>query len=523
MKNKKSFPYFPLILATFPVLSLLGHNIQEVYLSTALRPLIWILGGIILIWAVFFIVVRSFQQAGYITFWVILLFFSYGRVYNALKSIEILNFTLGRHRFLLPIWIFLFVFGTYLIIKNIKENKKLTTLLNAFSIFLLIIPLYQIIHYEVRALNAQKQVSEIVTSQTSHPIDLQQESMPDIYVIVLDAHLRTDVLKETFDLDNQAFVDTLTDMGFYIAPCSMSNYAYTPLSMSSFFNMEYIPDLGNDFVSPNTDKTPLFELIKNNAVRKILEDLGYESYSLVSYQPIAWNDADHYYPLDAASLPVADKKYLMSNFERMLFESTLVKVVFDQSVINTEESIIPSGYPFADHVRQQWYIFDKLQEIAPIRGPKLVFAHINIPHPPYVFYPDGSLIQDPPELPWVVPLPWDEYLQFYSWGTQFVDNAIVPVLETIISESDSPPIILVLGDHGADSANRLAVLSAFYVPEKVKEKIPGDITLVNYFRVIFNEVFGANYEILENNSYLCTQEDPYNFELYKETMPNCNP
>jgi len=55
---------------------------------------------------------------------------------------------------------------------------------------------------------------------------------------------------------------------------------------------------------------------------------------------------------------------------------------------------------------------------------------------------------------------------------------------------------VITGDHGADSANRLAVLSAFYVPDTVKAQITPDISLVNYFRVIFNGVYGANYEIL---------------------------
>jgi hypothetical protein len=287
--------------------------------------------------------------------------------------------------------------------------------------------------------------------------------------------------------------------------------------------MEYVQNLSSDFVPPNTDRTLLFELINHNTVRKNLESLGYSTYSLASYQNIAWTDADHYYPLDAASLPALDDQTVLSGFERMFYDTTIVRILFDYNGGKTTSNKIPVNYPFADHVRQQWTILKELQEISSLRGPKLVWAHLTMPHAPYVFYPDGSLIPDPPPLPWVVPLPWDQYLQYYSWGVQYTNNAIVPVLEAIISNSDTPPIIVLTGDHGADSDNRLAVLSAFYVPDQVKEKIPEDITLVNYFRVIFNEMYGSNYQILDNFSYLSTQEEPYNFTLYPETMPNCIP
>ena len=61
-------------------------------------------------------------------------------------------------------------------------------------------------------------------------------------------------------------------------------------------------------------------------------------------------------------------------------------------------------------------------------------------------------------------------------------------------QNSDTPIIVVTGDHGADSANRLAVLSAFYVPDNVRAAISPDISLVNYFRVIFNGVYGAQYK-----------------------------
>ncbi len=521
MKTKEAFPIYPILFAAYPVLSLLGHNIQEVFLRTGLRPLIFIVGGAVLLWIAFWLLTRSLQKSALLTLLMIVLFFSYGRVYQALRLVELSGFVLCRHRFLLPLWAVLGGLGSWLLLKRVQEIKNLTILLNMFSIFLLVIPLYQIVEYELRARRAQNSTLENITSQLPAGTALNPESLPDVYVILMDAHLRTDVLKETFDLDNQAFIDTLTEMGFYVPPCSMSNYAYTPLSLSSFFNMQYLQEMSPEFQPPNNDRAALYELVRHSSVRQIFETLGYTTYAMVSYQPIAWTDADYYF--QTVDLPAEDNSVALSNFDRMLYDSTLARVFFDYSGTNGSINSIPANYPYADHVRQQWFILNKLQEIASERGPKLVFAHLNIPHAPYVFHPDGTLIAEPPPLPWVTPISWEEYIQYYSWGVQYGDNAILPVLRKILADSDTPPVILLLGDHGADSANRLAVLSAFYLPDDVKSDISPNISLVNFFRVVFNGVFGADYEVLEDLSYLSTQEDSYNFTVYPETMPDCIP
>lgn len=80
MKTKEAFPIYPILFAAYPVLSLLGHNIQEVFLRTGLRPLIFIVGGAVLLWIAFWLLTRSLQKSALLTLLMIVLFFSYGRV-----------------------------------------------------------------------------------------------------------------------------------------------------------------------------------------------------------------------------------------------------------------------------------------------------------------------------------------------------------------------------------------------------------------------------------------------------------
>ena len=66
-------------------------------------------------------------------------------------------------------------------------------------------------------------------AQTLNP----PEQLPDVYYIILDGYGRDDSLLEIYNYDNSSFLDNLSDLGFYTANCSRSNYAKTRLSLTS--------------------------------------------------------------------------------------------------------------------------------------------------------------------------------------------------------------------------------------------------------------------------------------------------
>ena len=216
-----------------------------------------ILLGTLLVWAAWRMVGCSWQKSAFLTTWVLLLFFTYGHVYTALK---IPGWAVARHAILLPLWAILWLGGSAVIWKFLRPGKQLTMVMNTISVFLLLVPVFQIGSYTFRTWQARRDVSATSTVQASTAVLTPPDELPDIYVIVLDSHERTDVLKETYGLDNQPFVDSLTELGFYVAPCSMSNYAYTPLSISSILNMNYIDQMGEWFDPQGQDRTPCLSL-----------------------------------------------------------------------------------------------------------------------------------------------------------------------------------------------------------------------------------------------------------------------
>ncbi len=171
------------------------------------------------------------------------------------------------------------------------------------------------------------------------------------------------------------------------------------------------------------------------------------------------------------------------------------------------------------HVILTQFALDRLPDIPAIAGPKFTFVQIFIPHLPYVFGPDGEIMTDPGyydnSLGYPANVTYEK--KGYINQVQFIDKRILPVLQTIIKNSKNPPIIILMGDHGLNGNNRRTNLLAYYLPGKGSAKLYPTISLVNSFRLIFDEYFEANYPLLPDETYITdttTAPDAY---------PDCAP
>jgi hypothetical protein len=158
------------------------------------------------------------------------------------------------------------------------------------------------------------------------------------------------------------------------------------------------------------------------------------------------------------------------------------------------------------------YSLDELPVIAQLRGPKLVFAHIMLPHPPYVFGPDGEE-QD---------LSWDSsnvalLHQGYRDQVLYANKRILPIIDVILAESKGNVIIVLEGDHGLieykDATEHMKNLNAYYFPDHDYSDLYPWITPVNSFRVILSDFFGQNYPLLKDQSYFSIYSADKTFDL----------
>jgi hypothetical protein len=173
------------------------------------------------------------------------------------------------------------------------------------------------------------------------------------------------------------------------------------------------------------------------------------------------------------------------------------------------------------------YLLNTIPEAADIPGPKFVFAHIVIPHPPFIFGPDGEEVSHDFRFNFMdgdaYPGTREMYRTGYRDQLAYLNGRLEDLVLSILADSVQPPIIILQGDHGpgmgldyesAESTNmeeRLGIFNVYLLPDFPADKFSPDITPVNSFRLIFHHYLGADLPLLPNHSYYSTWSQPFDF------------
>jgi hypothetical protein len=518
MKKFKYIPFHPFLLSFYPVLALLSFNISQVDIWVVWRPLLVVTIGTMIILGFLAVFIKPLQKTAVVTSFILLMFFSYGHIHQILVNSKGLIFEISHHKFLGSIFFVLTLSGVIVIIKRLKKTEVINKTLNVIALAAVILTILPVISYSNQLSNSKKNRPE--GEQTEISFSGTKQEMPDIYYIILDSYTRADALKLDFNFDNSGFIDQLEKMGFYVGSCSRSNYSFTEVSMASALNINYLSDINAKMHPGSSDLTIATGLIQNNFVRRQLEAIGYRIVAFeTGYSWNQWLDADLYLAPNTNPLLIAD----LQPFEEMLIRSTVLDLIADTNKSFLSGSIRSSNIPHHGlHVKRTLYTMEWLENMPSVAGPKFVYAHINVPHVPFIFKPDGSLVDDLNYYRGSQDYPInDQYFnKGYTNQVQFLNNRIPEIARRIINNSNRPVIIILQGDHGIKDHNRLEILNALYFSGN-NEKVGKDLTPVNTFRIIFNQFFNGQFPILENHSYLSTYELPYDLTSVPETAPDC--
>lgn len=173
---------------------------------------------------------------------------------------------------------------------------------------------------------------------------------------------------------------------------------------------------------------------------------------------------------------------------------------------------------------------DRLHIPAGYNRPTFVFAHITIPHPPFIFVPRGKK-SDCPSISIADGshrIKGSEqrrqiYIKEYREQLQYVNLRIIKILDHIKATSTRPLMIVLQGDHGPGSTlnwdqiektyflERLGILNAFHFPDGHTNGVYDTISPVNTFRLILNKLFATSLPILEDVSFMSNWLNPYLF------------
>lgn len=517
----KHVALFPFLFALYVILAPLTRNLQDLRPSQALRPLGALLvlaaAGLLLLRAVF----RDGHYAAYLVFLALAFIFVFGHLSRVIESRPAAD----SQGFRLPL---LLAWGGLLAYLGLRRTwlrfggaGRVTPFLN----FIVAVALFSqsIISTSVFLQPGviPSQVEGAILPVTGDLVPLDCSSHPDIYYIILDAYGRSDVLDAEYGVDNSEFLASLERKGFYVASQSHSNYIQTVLSIPSALNFAYLaPE------PPGTDGLEYFSrLIAENRLMLSLEKCGYRSMSLKS----GFSFTNH---LDVDVTLVEGSVF--NDFENLLLASTPLELLAEMLGLQ------PLEYSYPAHRARVLFSFKELAELPHIPGPKVVFAHIVSPHPPFVFDADGRQVEpassytlnDGDEFGGS----WEEYRSGYSAQVQFVDRKLQEAIDAILAGSSTPPIIILQGDHGPgghlswDSPEqsclweRTSIFNAYYLPGGA-QGLYSSITPVNSFRVVLNRFFGAELDTLVDQTFYSSQRHPrqiIDITRRRESTENCS-
>lgn len=504
---KFSYPIHPFLFALFPIFFLYENNINEVLPEVLVKPVFWTLVITLIIYFILKFLFKNIDKTAILLSLFVLVFFSHGHFHNLLgeKKYLISGFEIGTDKILFSIWAILFALGIFLLIKKFPKNMNpYTKLLNIISLLLVVFSIVNILFYEVRTqrlfrtrdINSENQVS--LNNSTNNIT-----TKPDIYYIILDRYGANKTLQEIYGFDNSPFTDFLENKGFYIAYDSKANYPKTSHSLATSLNLKYINYLSNQAENRQSDETLLYPLLGDYKVEEFLRSIGYKYYHLGSWwEPTKTNkNADLNFILGSTFLN-------FDEFSNKLLSTTMFTPIARKLTVGTT-------YSFNDQHRARiLFQFDKLNQVPDLDSPKYVFAHILLPHEPFVLDENCRAI-------YTEDAKKKTNSENYVNQTKCANKKLKKVITNILTKSKIPPIIIIQADEGApvlkggvkkglnyaDSSDkaveeRLRILNAYHLPENGAKKLYNSISPVNSFRLIFNLYFGSDLELLEDKSYI---------------------
>jgi hypothetical protein len=316
-------------------------------------------------------------------------------------------------------------------------------------------------------------------------------------------------LREHFALDNTPFLEHLTRQGFYVAAESRSNYLKTALSLASSLNMEYLNSWAQKIGPRQSEWTYLDPLIEDYRVWRFLRESGYRFVHVGSdFDPTRYNR-------------YADENVNYFSPPECYWELVMLTPL---QALGSE-----AGIGYFDHDRMRYQRtrgeFQRLAAMAREPGPKFVFAHLMVPHPPYIFDRDGAYLP-----PWVAVRRSRE--ESFRNQLLFVNQQLQATVDRILAESTVPPVIIIQGDEGPfpiryekdeydfdwrsastdELREKTGILNAYYLPGVPKDSLTPTLSPVNSFRLVFNLYFGTRFPLLPDEIYAHTNDQrPYDF------------
>lgn len=488
----RPWPLYSILLAAYPVLFLYGQNVGELSLGELVAPLTLVVGVTALVLVLTAFVLGDVRRAALPVSVVVVMLLVYGHGTTLVRPLGLRAFVYQGA------WLGLVVGAVAIaLFVNGERLRSLTRGLNVLATVLVALALISIVPTELARFGK-------VTSAAAQPTSAGTGTSPagsgnrETWYLVFDRYGSREALQELNGWDDGPFLDSLRQRGFVIAENSHANYLKTMLSLAATLNLDYLDDVVAAQGPDSNDTSPIHQRVSDHAVGRYFQDQGYEYVHVGSWFERTRTSA------------IADQNLFsndVSDFVETLEEASALPPLRRWLRLTDRATRRERMH---ETTRAQLDLLDGLAD-DPAR--RFVFAHVLLPHPPYVFAADGSFKESTGGA--VNPKAHNEQITYLHMRmTELIDRLLArPAAER--------PIIILQGDEGPfpvgyaedeehfdwstasdeDIRTKFGILNAWYVPDGPPLELPPTISSVNTFRILFNREFGADLPLLEDRSY----------------------
>ena len=504
-------PIYPILLTVYPILFLYAFNIHEVSLNMLWLPMAAALGLAIILLLIARKVMRGWNRAALWFTGFGVLFFGYGHLVSLFNSsFNVLGLQLQTDLVILVAFgVILALFSWWLWRNRHFHLGQLNVVINVMSFILIMVSAVDIIPTEVSKLTAKPQEQVNTTVNAAQPTIADPAQNPDVYYLVFDRYGGEQTLRDLYGIDNSAFYTMLESKGFYIARDSMANYPSTSFSLSSTLNMKYHEQLDTSGSAYPSQADYIYPLFKNYEAGKVFKEHGYKVIQLGSWFTYTHQDG------------IADENYALGSSRQIVkldaFTSKLVSTTALYPILEEVAPGVIKNNNYESHYLYTEYQRQKFGEVVYEDGPKFVFTHILVPHDPFIYDANCNLIeQSVSEARQII----ERYADMMLCANKMAETMIDQIRLAAQEDKRPDPVILIQADEGSypllewrhevgpyDSKTteqlleRFRILNAYYLPDGDYGELNQNITPVNSFRVVFNDLFDSSYEKLPDTSY----------------------
>ncbi|NTV31028.1 hypothetical protein HGA91_03570 [candidate division WWE3 bacterium] len=496
-------PWHALVFTLYPAFFYFAINIDESDITQLMLISLFSLVIFVIVFIMGWLFIRDIQRAGFLTTIFAIIFFSHGHIIEAFQPIPI-------QTILFVFWGVVLVGSLILLVKYKQIFPVITRTFNVIGITLIFSLVVTVVPNLSRGSIKVRTPLLVIPTPTPVQSNIQKskDELPDIYYFIFDRYAGDKTLKEMYSYDNQKLTDFFKDRGFYFLSDSHTNYPRTSYSLATSLNMEYLPTLkkqleesGNE-LGNNFENTVVIPMLTDNRVVHTLRSFGYEYYHLGSwYEPTKASS-------NASDNLMFDPVQQLDGFTGGFIYTTILSSFINNIALLDRVDL---------HIRSQQYAFSELPELVTKKGPKFVFAHILVPHEPYVSDANCN----------VKPLieRYENTVSAYIEQLKCGNQQIMSEVDRILSQTDREPIIIIQSDEGPnplvskmknmytfDQSNtdsiheRTRILNAIYFPDQDYAQLYSTLTPVNTFRLIFSQYFGMNLPLYPDETYIFQSE-----------------